>query len=1040
VLMRLVFLLYSEDRGLMPTSELYVRNYAVHGLFERLRADAEQYADTMDHRYGAWAQLVALFRTVHDGCKHPLIQMPARRGHLFDPDRYPFLEGRTTEDELLPLVPDGIVYRVLRKLLILDGERLSYRTLDVEQIGSVYETMMGFRLEITSGHTIALKPAKAHGAPVPVNLDELLDTSEANRAKWIKERTDYKLTATMTKAIKPATTVDELLAGLENRIARNATPQPIPAGTMVLMPTDERRKTGSHYTPRSLTEPIVRTTLEPILDQLGEKPTPEQILDLKVCDPAMGSGAFLVEACRQLADELIKAWANHGYDPEIPADEDEVLYARRIISQRCLYGVDKNPMAVDLAKLSLWLATLAKDHPFTFLDHSLRAGDSLVGLTRRQIASFHWESSKQLSFLENEIRGRMERVGAERAAILSAGDDMSPEMKRQRLAVADDALKHIRMLGDAVISAFFTGAKKNERQENRDALFERLQAHYLQDDVQALLTLDKAAKSLDAMDHPVRPFHWEIEFPEVFVRETSSFNAIVGNPPFVAGTNISGSLGTAYKDWLKILHVGSHGNADLVAHFFRRAFDLVGQKGTCGLIATNTIRQGDTRRTGLSYIRGNGGVIYSALRRIKWPGQAAVIISVVHYSKGVEHLQYFLDGSTVVDITSYLFHAGGDEDPEVLIANSGLSFTGSKIYGQGFLFDQEQPHWPKNSLSDLQRVLSENPQCADRIRPYLGGEEVNKHPRQLHHRYVFSLEGLAMQEARQTYPGLYRIADERVRPARLLLRDTADGRRLKEYWWLYGRGRPELQAAIEGLENVIAISCGASPHLALARVSAQQTFSHSLTILAIERMEGFCVLQCRAHEIWARMFTSTLKDDLSYSPSDCFTNFPFPENWEEDLALEQAGKTYYEFRADLMIRNDEGLTKTYNRFHDPHETSPDILKLRELHAAMDRAVLDAYGWTDIDTTCEFLLDYEEEDDGAGSSSRKKKPWRYRWPEEIHDEVLARLLALNAERAEEERRAGLTSAPKSKKSGRTKIEKRPNGPMLIDVDAKEETDA
>ena len=182
----------------------------------------------------------------------------------------------------------------------------------------------------------------------------------------------------MAAGVKGAGALDELLAALERRIARNATPHPVPHGTMVLVPTDERRKSGSHYTPRSSTEPIVRTTLEPVIRQLGENPSPDQILGLKVCDPAMGSGASLVEACRQIADELVKAWAFHGYKPFIPSDEDEVLHARRLVAQRCLYGVDENHMAVDLAKLSLWLATLARDHPFTFLDHALRCGDCPV--------------------------------------------------------------------------------------------------------------------------------------------------------------------------------------------------------------------------------------------------------------------------------------------------------------------------------------------------------------------------------------------------------------------------------------------------------------------------------------------------------------------------------------------------------------------------------------------------------------------------------------------------------------------------------------
>ena len=149
-----------------------------------------------------------------------------------------------------------------------------------------------------------------------------------------------------------------------------------------------------------------------------------------------------------------------------------------------------------------------------------------------------------------------------------------------------------------------------------------------------------------------------------------------------------------------------------------------------------------------------------------------------------------------------------------------------------------------------------------------------------------------------------------------------------------------------------------------------------------------------------------MKDDLRYTPSDCFDTFPFPDGWENDSALDTAGQAYYEYRAALMVGNDEGMTKTYNRFHDPYENDPEIDRLRELHAAMDRAVLDAYGWTDIPTDCDFLLDYEIDEATWG---RKKKPYRYRWSDAVRDEVLARLLALNAERAAEEARSGTASA-------------------------------
>jgi hypothetical protein len=364
MLLRLVFLLFAEDRGLMPGGSLYNRNYSIHGLFEKLRATRERYPDTMDSRPGAYAQILTLSRLVFEGCRHPELKMPARLGHLFDPHRFPFLEGRNdrkedvrAEGHTLPLVYDGTLFRVLEKLLLLDGERLSYRALDVEQIGSVYQTMIGFTLEVANGTSIALKPAKSKGAPAFLDLDALLAIESGKRAEQLQKLADHKLTGNPAAALKTAQTHDDLLAALERKIARGASPDKVGPGSLILQPTDERRRSGSHYTPRVLTAPIVRKTLDPILARLGKNPTPQQILELKICDKAVGSGAFLVEGCRQLGDALVAAWQHHGGKPVIPPDEDELLHARRLVAQRCLYGVDRNPMATDLAKLSLWLAT-----------------------------------------------------------------------------------------------------------------------------------------------------------------------------------------------------------------------------------------------------------------------------------------------------------------------------------------------------------------------------------------------------------------------------------------------------------------------------------------------------------------------------------------------------------------------------------------------------------------------------------------------------------------------------------------------------------
>jgi hypothetical protein len=203
------------------------------------------------------------------------------------------------------------------------------------------------------------------------------------------------------------------------------------------------------------------------------------------------------------------------------------------------------------------------------------------------------------------------------------------------------------------------------------------------------------------------------------------------------------------------------------------------------------------------------------------------------------------------------------------------------------------------------------------------------------------------------------------------------------------------------LSRVTASLALASPsqHLAFARLPVNLVVSHPATVVATDLWSEFAVLQARPHEIWARFMASSMKDDLRYTPSDCFETFPFPAAYERNPALLETGQACYEFRAELMVRNNEGMTKTYNRFHRRDEYSPDILRLRELHDAMDRAVLDAYGWHDIQPVCDFFPEFDdEEDDEAESGHRGRRRYRYRWPDDIHDEVLARLLALNRERS------------------------------------------
>ena len=1048
VILRLVFLLYAEERGMLPEDETFVRHYSLAGLYQRLREDAALHPDTMDQRFGAWAQLLVLFRLIHDGARDyrtgGAVSLPERRGALFDPDRFPFLEGRRAGAGAgarqrfarvrPPLISDGAVYRVLEKLLVLDGERISYRTLDVEQIGSVYETIMGFRMEVATGRSVAIKPAKKLGAPSTVDLDALLEQGMGNRAKWLQPRIDRNLTDTVAKGLRAAETVEDLHAALDRVLDKDATPDLVPADALVLQPNEERRRSGSHYTPRELTEPIVRHTLAPILERLrgedGRAPTPAQILDIKVCDPAMGSGAFLVETCRQLADALIDAWGAHGEMPVIPPDEDEVIHARRLVAQKCLYGIDRNPMAVDLAKVSLWLSTLARDHPLTFVDHAFRHGDSLVGLSRRQIEAFHWlrdAQPLQKGIEVGWVREHMAKATELRRRIRAAGEEVSDQELHDLWHDARNEIDAVRLYGDLALAAFFAEAKPKQREAKR---LEFAGAVTRNEAIRYLSWLEEQRHG----DPSLAPFHWEIEFPEVFDRENPGFDAFVGNPPFLGGKRISTVLGNAYRDWLVELHEGANSNADLVAHFFRRAFNLIRNRGSFGLVATNTIAQGDTRSSGLRWICENGGEIFRATKRVKWPGDAAVVVSVLHVGRGASD-DRVLDGADVSEITAFLFHRGSHADPAPLRSNAGKCFNGSFVLGMGFTFDDTDKKGIATSITEMHRLIGENPRNRECILPYIGGEEVNAAPTHAHHRYVIHFRNYPLRrgnvgghwdgadESRRRdwlrdgivpfdypgpvaadYPELLAIVEEKVKPARMKLRGTPDGQRLKATWWQFGRNRPELQTAIAGLDRVL-VNSQVSSYLQFAFLTSNTVYAHRLYVFPFTTYAAFCTLQSRPHEIWARFFGSTMKDDLCYTPSDCFETFPFPDGWEAHSVVEVAGKAYYEHRAALMIRNDEGMTKTYNRFHDPYENDSDIGQLRELHAAMDRAALDAYGWTDIPTDCDFFLDYEIDEATWG---RKKKPYRYRWPDAVRDEVLARLLALNAERAAEEARAGASA--------------------------------
>jgi hypothetical protein len=292
----------------------------------------------------------------------------------------------------------------------------------------------------------------------------------------------------------------------------------------------------------------------------------------------------------------------------------------------------------------------------------------------------------------------------------------------------------------------------------------------------------------------------------------------------------------------------------------------------------------------------------------------------------------------------------------------------------------------------MNEIFAAHPDSQELVFPFIGGEEVNESPVHSYHRFVINFGEMTEDEAKQ-FPQLYEIVKEKVLPLRAGSKRDAYRKR----WWQFGEKQKALFDRIKGQERVLVNSQISARH-AFTFLQNDMIFSHALNVFALSSYADFGVLQSRTHEVWAQFFSSSLEDRTRYTNTVCFETFPFP--LEDISAVEQIGREYFTFRCDLMRETQRGLTKTYNRYHDPHEHSTEIVELRRLHGALDDLVLRAYGWNDLaeSSSCDFVLDYEEEVDAADP---KRKPWRYTWPADFRDDVLARLLEINEQRHKEE---------------------------------------
>jgi hypothetical protein len=986
-MMRLVFLLFAEERHLLPSDdERYATSYSAGRLVEQLERRAAQGGEqTLEHRTGAWLQLHALTRALHGGVAHEDLRLPAYGGGLFDPDRFGWLEAAGVDDLTVLRMLEAVQYVRLKG----ERRRLTFRALDVEQIGYVYEGLLELEVRTATEPVLGLRREGKKGL-THLGLDEALAAVEGLEA-WTA--TTYvgegKLTpARLGTAAKrlaidapPAVMVGlhrtlgpelatrlQPLACLVRRDERDRPAITLTGGRFVA-PSTRRAATGAHYTPRSLAEEVVQHALEPLLYRPGPLETLERsqwvlrpsadITALRVADIAMGSGAFLVAACRFLADRLVEAWVDEG-DAEAgralaerttqTADAEVsgvLLRARRQIAEHCLYGVDINPLAVEMAKLSLWLVTMDSERPFGFLDDRLVAGDSLLGVSSlAQLEALHLDpvAGRKLR------QGRLDYTAGWRTMLQQAADARRRITGRSVLQIRDYEVK-ARLLADAqaataplvAVADALTGAGLSAAslaKGRRDAVFVQLEHGVWQYEAGRPGALQAHSAAVQAGQpagkEPRHPLHWPLVFPEVFADTPSpGFDAVVGNPPFLGGKKISGSMGDDYNAWLAGWDGrGVKGSADLAARFVLRADALLGSRGQLGLVTTNTIMEGGTLDVGLLQLEARGWTLRRAVSPHPWPS-ASASLSVVELwvSRSPLLARAVLDDEAVprlgADLQPFLRETGR---PAALHENEGVVFQGHNVLSTGFTLTPDAAH----------ELLELDGRYKEVLQPYVSGADLSRMPDASGSRWIVNFQEWPEEQAR-SYRHPWAKVEHDVKPER----QRKDGQkypRMVYEWWKFWQYRQGMEAAIRNLDHVLALA-RVSNALVPLRLPTGPVYTEKVLVFATPSLAMLAFLTSSVHQAWTLRYTSTLETRINYAPTDVFLTLPRPELTPD---LEELGKALDCERRDVMLGRALGLTKLYNQVHSPAVTDPVIRRLRDLHSEIDLAVRDAYGWTDLE--------------------------------------------------------------------------------------------
>ncbi|MFF3444124.1 Eco57I restriction-modification methylase domain-containing protein [Streptosporangium sp. NPDC002721] len=1102
VMMRIVFLLFAEERGLLPAdNEVYAASYSAGRLCAELEQRAVEGSETeLENAYGAWHRLLAVFEAVYRGVEHPRLSMHPHDGSLFDPHPSTWMP-LTIDDRTVLHMLQAVQYVQVGKGKNRERRRLSFRSLDVEQIGYVYEGLLsyeGFRaadtvvglvgksgreaeVELASLENLAAGFGGATGDGFAAKLAETYKDSGVGTAGALARHLAPRDEAAELEATRRLLAVTGGDAELTRRLLPFAgiirddlrgLPVVILPGTLYVTESALRKNTGTHYTPRKLAESVVEGALEPLIYTVGPlqtadrsqwKPkTSKEILSLKVADIAMGSAAFLVAAARYLGEALVDAWSREGDEravayresaPERTADADAdplVIEARRQVIEHCLYGADINPMAVEMAKLSLWLVSMDPARPFTFVDDRLVAGDSLLGITSiEQLEYMHMDPVKGRKIHEDlfnwtaGVREKVAELAEKRRGIaeIELGDDPLAALARKRARLADVEVTsaQLRLFADLAVGGALareiydiSGSGGNHGQygstvEGRKVSVDiaSLKAAEIADAVskkaeQAEVSAREQRRKWLAADQiegsfDRHPIHWPLVFPEVFKRkvagdfeidlpgrsgsDNSGFDAVIGNPPFLGGKKISGSLGSAYREYLvESIGGGARGHADVVAYFVLRAHALLNSSGQAGLIATNTLAQGDTREVGLDQLVADGVEIHQAVKSRPWPSRSAVLEYCAVWTSRAplgEKAERVVDGVVVSAISPSLEpESRVTGNPHRLFVNSGISFIGSYVLGMGFVMDP----------GDAKALIGNNPQNAEVLFPYVNGQDLNSRPDCSASRWVINFHDWPREKA-EVYSDVFAIVDREVKSERQ--RKKSDGNYalrnpLPERYWQYADKRPALVKAIAELKQVVVITL-VSKIVMPVMVPTGQVFAHKLGVFATDDTAMLALLSSAPHYWWTVSRSSTMKTDINYSPSDVFETLPLSDLTQE---MRDLGNQLDTFRRNLMLSRQAGLTVTYNLVNDPKCHDDDIVELRRIHKAIDEAVCRAYGWDDL---------IDQLDHGHHSVGRET---RYTVGPFAQRELVDRLLELNHARYAEEVAKGLHNKGAKPKLPRT----------------------